>query len=165
MKALILWDSYFSSVIIAEVEKETDQEILAKYRQPELMYKITKKLLDCKSSEVKYEDIVDMRQMYIGHTYLMESYVYPITEQQAIDIIATYEPEADKEERDFKVKLEEIRKHQEDVLKKAIEKGEKQVLSKRMVECNDPYAECNWDIIIEYLYPDGSFEEERYHSY
>lgn len=61
--------------------------------------------------------------------------------------------------------LKTIAKISEEALKKAKKTGEKQILSKRIVKCNNPKEECNFDILIEYITPDNQIEEVRQHTY
>lgn len=58
-----------------------------------------------------------------------------------------------------------IKEVREKVTLKAKETGERQVLSKRNVPCNNPHIECNFDIITEYILPNGELVEERQHAY
>lgn len=70
--------------------------------------------------------------------------------------------ESDKKEKE---KEEKERKEREAIFEKARVTGEKQVLSKILCDCNDPYEECNLDIIYLYALPNGETEEVRTHTW
>lgn len=169
MKALIIYGSYGCDAAITEVEKEMDKNILSSYRQPEYLYKVSTILLSCRSKEIEYSKILGADFNYfpnsIGFTSWTESYVYPITEEQANNIIKTYKSEAVKKKEEYEKALEKAKSHYQEILNKAIQTGEKQVLSRRMVICNDLEEECSMDVITEYLYPDKKIEEIRVHTY
>jgi len=52
-----------------------------------------------------------------------------------------------------------------ELLKKAKETGEKQLISKWTEDCNDPREECNTDICYYWAMPDGTTTETRNHTW
>lgn len=68
-----------------------------------------------------------------------------------------YNQEIEKENR-YNKKIAEL-------LEKAKETGEAQLISQIDVDCNDPKLECSTDIISYYAMPDGTTKETRIHTY
>lgn len=169
MKALIIWDSYGKSAKIADVEKETDKKELESYYRPERLYKITNEILDCNSNELNYNLVLGKNHNYlsdsIGFTYHMESYVCPITEEQAEQLVTNYKVKKLKKEEEYNKLLSELENSRLEKLKRAKETNKKQEISRRIVPCNCKSIECNLDLIIEYILPSGEIIEERHHSY
>ena len=95
----------------------------------------------------------------------MESYVCPITEEQAQQLVANYKTKKSKKEEEYNKLLSELENSRLEKLKKAKETNEKQEISRRIVPCNCKNKECTLDIIIEYILPSGEIVEERHHSY
>lgn len=58
--------------------------------------------------------------------------------------------------------IEEDKNKIENIARKT---GKKQLLSTRFVACNSRTEDCIMDIISEYIYPDGTFQEVREHCY
>ena len=73
--------------------------------------------------------------------------------------------EYEKEMEERKRKLEERKQRREEIFRKAKETGEKQKLASWSEPCNDPYEECDVDIVVEYAMPDGSVKCERFHTW
>jgi len=62
-------------------------------------------------------------------------------------------------------KREEKETERNAIMEKAVQTGEKQVLSKTHDECNDPDESCDIDEIVEYAMPDGTTKVVRHHTW
>lgn len=210
MKAIIMYGSYGANLMLAEIEKETSEEKLKGYRQPELVYRIVKEDLDCKYSDLETKDVLRENFNFYSDTigfigYLMDSYIVPITDDNYNSLIESYKKKfndivkyyeekinAFKNENnlikrnimldkilnginkiDDTTKQKELRERflkvikeiRQEIEEKARVTGERQVLSKRNVKCNNTKEECNFDIITEYVLPNSEVVEEREHTY
>lgn len=207
MKSLIIYGSYGCYAMLAEIEKETDPKELKDYKEPEKLYKVTNKYLDCKYSDIDIKSILKDINYYsdnIGFVgSLMESYVVPLDNEQFCKLKASTDEKLNDTINYYNKRIEEyynadflerssmlskitgeigkldistrekihnnllnvIRKINTETLDKAKETGEKQILSKMMVRCNNPKEECNFDVIIEYITPENDIEEVRQHTY
>jgi len=87
---------------------------------------------------------------------------YSISHEALMAVIAeiTAEKEAAKQKRD-----QEEQAKFDAALTKAKETGEPEILSSRMVECNDPSEECDMDTLITYVHPDGTTSTRRFHTW
>jgi len=64
--------------------------------------------------------------------------------------------------------IEKIREKNDrinEIKEKAIKTGKRQLLNQYNDECNDPSEECNYDIIYEYILPNGEIETKRNHTW
>lgn len=97
MVAIIYYDSYSSEKMICEVEQDIQEGIERGYRQPERYYTIKEIFYDTQDNKEsllgkEIEEVLGRRISTwesIGVTYLFESYVMPITEQEK-DILLEY---------------------------------------------------------------------------
>jgi len=62
-------------------------------------------------------------------------------------------------------KIKEQKEKEKEAFRKARETGEKQLLQKTYVDCNDENEECNTDILYVYAMSDGNTKTERYHTW
>ncbi|WP_252249163.1 hypothetical protein [Clostridium sp. VAP23] len=129
MKAIIIWNSYGSSLKVGTVKKMTlEQAKNEGYRQPELMYEITNTVINCDSNEIDYKSILGENFNYlsdsVGFTWWQESYVCPITEDQYELLINLYEESKNKLKIEMDKELKEILNHEEELIKKMNENFE-----------------------------------------
>ena len=208
MKSLVIYGSYGCRAILADVEKETDENNLKGFIEPEKVFKEIKRYIACDYTDLKIKKILGEESNYlldnIGYIPgISESYVIPITEQQFEDLFNSVNEKINDTINYFKRRILEykssdlitrneilneitssiskldidsmkvvsdifsqtLKEIEEEVYSKAKETGEKQVLSRRNVRCNNRNKECNLDVITEYITPSGECIEERQHTY
>lgn len=202
MVAIIYYDSYSSEKMICEVEQDSQEGIERGYRQPERYYIIKEIFYDTQDNKEsllgkEIEEVLGRRISTwesIGVTYLFESYVMPITEQEK-DILLEYLNNRKNEHEEnvlklingwkdvlpqnrekyfrdtlqaiesLKAKQSEIRLYTEYLKEKAIKEGKKQLYFRNMVPCNDPTEECNWDLLSRFIDAEGKEIVTREHTY
>lgn len=106
MKAIVLWGFDGLKITLCDVEKVRDKKVGERLYESERFYDITKEYLSCKSCEVEFS--VDNIKS-IGHTFLSESKVYPITEEYFQEVLESREKVRLREKNDFKNLLVEYR--------------------------------------------------------
>lgn len=72
--------------------------------------------------------------------------------------ISDYEAEKEKKKKEKQDKIDKLKKI-------AFETNTKQEYSRWSEPCNDPREECDVDIVVEYIMPDGTFKLERTHTW
>lgn len=72
--------------------------------------------------------------------------------------ISDYEAEKEKKKKEKQDKIDKLKKI-------AFETNTKQEYSRWSEPCNDPREECDVDIVVEYIMPDGTFKLERFHTW
>ncbi|MBY7043774.1 hypothetical protein HYI16_17180 [Clostridium botulinum] len=126
MKALIIWNSYGSSLKVGTVEKMTLEQAKEEgYKQPELIYEITNTVINCDSNEIDYKSILGKDFNYlsdnIGFTWYQESYVCSITEDQYKSLINLYEKskeDKNKLQKEIDQELKQMLNEDEELTKK-----------------------------------------------
>lgn len=108
--------------------------------------------LDRKHDEFEYGDYSITHKFYM--TYGEFQKLFEAAKQKKSEI------EKEKQEREAQRQKEIAEK-----FKQARETGKKVELERWSAECDDPSADCDLDIIVEYAMPDGTTKIERYHTY
>lgn len=110
------------------------------------------------------EDLLDYLTGTDWGDYSITTY-YEMTINELLEVYTKANNEKIESEKKIKEREDKKIKERETIFEKARVTGEKQLLSRRSCECNDPREACDIDIIYLYALPDGSTEEVRHHTW
>lgn len=151
----LIMDTSYSFITVEDV-KYADE--LDEFKKGVKLIKETMKTDDIEKVLDRKHDEIDMGDYSITYTYHMIyaelKKIIKVAEQKKVEI----------EQRKQKHKTQK-QKEIEEKFKQAREIGEKVELERWSAGCDDPTADCDFDIIVKYAMPDGSTKTERYHTY